>query len=411
MVLDLQTAISTPRSRYIHYRPDYNVSYFDYDRETQGLLLGLNPENNSNHDCVVSVLPDEPSSEDTVIAANDRDEGEGYSGAHRAQYCFSGFRPVSAFQSPLSSIHVNPATRTLVTTSTGDKQPPSVQISQLVDPIHAQRSQPLDSGMSSLFSTPNLTTIFCSAINPWTSSSSAENIAIGTSGGTGVVFFTSVDTVDVGRRNWRTAPSMKTYSDVLAVDWLGPHLMTAGLRDASVVLYDIRAQQGIKRMKHSGGVLALKRAAMDTQFVAAGMGSQLALYDLRALKVTDAAQEISRSNQGRGKSRRHHDKPKKYSPHLETVHMPVAQPLLKFEYANQFDMLGMDVCSELGLVAAAETGGYLRMSSLRSGRTVKRWKLSKKADEKIHCARFVQDERGVPRLMASCGPRLVELAW
>jgi hypothetical protein len=143
--------------------------------------------------------------------------------------------------------------------------------------------------MSSLFRPPNLTTIFCSAINPWLSSGNQENIAIGTSGGSGVVRFGSANFPDTGSRNWRRLPAMKTYSDVLAVDWLDPNMLAAGLRDASVVLYDIRVQQGIKRMKHTGGVIGLKRADENSRFVVAGMGAQLALYDLRALRETDAA--------------------------------------------------------------------------------------------------------------------------
>jgi hypothetical protein len=95
---------------------------------------------------------------------------------------------------------------------------------------------------------------------------------------------------------------------------------------------------------------------------------------------------------------------------METENMPVAQPVLRFEYDNAYDMLGMDVCAELGMVAAAETGGYMRMSSTRTGKTTKRWKLSKTEDEKIRCVRFVEDEVGVPKLMASCGSRIVELA-
>jgi hypothetical protein len=156
-------------------------------------------------------------------------------------------------------------------------------------------------------------------------------------------------------------------------------------------------------MKHSGGALSLKRADADTRFVVAGMGAQLALYDLRALRETDAGSGQGQARYGGGK----------YTAYRETQGMPVAQPVLKFEeYDNQYDMLGMDVCAELGIVAAAETGGYLRMSSLRTGRTVKKWRLSQSGDEKIGCVRFVEDGVcGAVKLMASCGPRIVELVW
>jgi hypothetical protein len=214
---------------------------------------------------------------------------------------------------------------------------------------------------------------------------------------------------------------MKTYSDVLALDWLSPHLLAAGLRDASVMLYDIRAQSGIKRMKHSGGITALCRADDDTGtlFLCAGMASQLALYDLRALRDTDAAgsynktQMIKTPHYAESQKRAYDRSAYKSIGSHETQDMPLAQPLIKFEYENAYDMLGLDVSPELGVVAAAETGGHLRLSSLRTGRTIKRWKLSQDAggENKIRCMKFVEDERGVPKLMASCGPRIVELAW
>ncbi|KIV98634.1 hypothetical protein, variant [Verruconis gallopava] len=405
VLLDLEDPGSA-RNLYVDYRSDFHISHFDYDPATRGMVLGMSPNNDFNYDSVVSVLPE------CFPATKSNDDVE--YGPENPVYTWSAVRPVSVFQSPLSSININPKTRTFVTASTGDRQPPTVQISQLVSPESAAPSQPLDSGISSLFRPPNLTTIFCTAINPWLSPDKEEHIAVGSGGGSGVNFFGAW--VDSGMRsqNWRPLPAMKTYSDVLALDWLGPNLLAAGLRDASVMLYDIRAQQGIKRMRHHGGVVGLKRADVDERFVVAGMESMMALYDLRALRTIDAGNLTGWSSADKRTAKaktRSLGFYRKQLSIMETEAMRIARPICMFEYQNDYDMLGMDVSSDLGIVAAAEEGGFLRLSNLRNAATIKRWKVSRKQDEKIRCVRFVEDERGVPKVVVSCGARIAEFSW
>jgi len=58
---------------------------------------------------------------------------------------------------------------------------------------------------------------------------------------------------------------------------------------------------------------------------------------------------------------------------------------------------------------------------LRSGETVKRVVVNDagarkkeslyELDDKIKCVRFVEDSAGVSKIMASCGARIVEMAW
>jgi WD40 repeat protein len=245
--------------------------------------------------------------------------------------------------------------------------------------------------------------IFCSAINPWPAT--REAIAIGMSAPTGVSVFTSPDDGMLRHKIWDQRQTQETNSDVLAVDWLSPNLLAAGLRDATVVLYDIRAQKGVERMKHSGGILNLKRADVDTRFVVAGMGAKMALYDLRALRKEDAPQ--FNSKQKREKS--HSKKAQGGVP--ETRYNGVAKPVVTFRYENQYHMMGMDVCAELGVVAAAEHGGWVRISSLRTGESIARWNVKQDEGDMVGDIRFIEDAMGVTKVLVSCRSRIVELSW
>ena len=109
-----------------------------------------------------------------------------------------------------------------------------------------------------------------------------------------------------------------------------------------------------------------------------------ATYDLRALREKDASLP--------------EESPAKF-----------AEPVVSFYYENQYDyMLGMDVSAELGIVAAAETGGMLRASSLMTGKTVKTWDIGDK-DNKVTSVKFAEDDTGITTILACCGPEVVEL--
>lgn len=388
-------------------RQEYTIQCFDYDAATHGLVVGVSQGPQSGFESVLSVLPDDdmvyPRHNDQ---ANDDDEVRSRRIPH---YSFSKLQPIQPAQSPISSINLNSRTRTLITTTSGDKYSPQVHITQLVDPGNAHSSQPLDNGMSSLFRPPNLTTIYTSRCNPWILASGYEHIAVAAS--TGIIGFIANST---GSRNWRSFVPMATDSDVLTLDWISPYVLAAGSRDATVVLYDMRVRDGIKRMKHSSAVIGLRRADCSSRFVVAGMENQMALYDMKMLRDSDVPEPSSPIIIKNGKKR-------SQGRLLPVEARKSALPLVRFEYNNVYDFLGMDVHAELGLVAAAESDGKIRISSMRTGETMKSFVVNEGTtrtgaslydlDDKIKCVRFVEDSMGVAKVMASCGPKIVEIAW
>jgi WD40 repeat protein len=315
--------------------------------------------------------------------------------APQLDYSLGDSKTICMMQSQISSLHLNSTTRTLITTSPGDSHLPAMHITRLLDPTQALSAGNLDGGILTQFRLTNTSTIFCSAINPWPNVQ--ETIAIGT-GGPGSIQLFHAATESPRVSGWRQEEGKSTGSDLLAIDWLSRNLLAAGLRDGTVALYDVRARQGVKRMRHSGGVLNLKRADRDTRFVCTGMGSKMALYDLRALREEDAVSTGPKKRRT-GKS--------KATPAQDHV----AKPVLTFQYDNEYDMLGMDICPEIGVVAAAESSGQIRISSLRTGKSVAVWKMSAEPGDRIGCVRFVEDGMGAPKLMASCGSKIVEMSW
>ena len=391
----------------------WEISELAWDSATKSVVWGA-----QNHDGIAAVTLAQRNSDDNTSR----------------KFAIEKCRPVTHFPSPVSSVNMNPKTRTLVMTTTGDKTPPIVHISQVQDPIPTNENVYIMDGACCSFKPHNVTTIFTSASNPWLSSSGQETIAIGTSHEVGIQVLTAHD-ANIHSRDWRLGKDYKTYSDVLAVDWLSPHLLAAGLRDASVILYDIRSQSGIKRMKHSGGIMNLKRADNGKRFVVAGMGGKMAMYDLRALRTQDALPrpQNTQTTPSGSKSRlapipgllpgwstgfpkpksKFHMRPKHETERIKTSAftslMQPAQPVVTFQYENQYDyMLGMDVSTELGVVVAAENGGRVRASSLMTGKTVKTWQIGKET-EKVTSLRVVDDADGVPTVLAGCGHKIYEL--
>lgn len=344
------------------------------------------------------------------------DDGESLTISHELpRYRQSQMKAASISPSAYSSLEYSPMTRTMVTTTTGDRDPPMVQIHTVFDNDNNRMPRQPTFELDNIvrYSPKDVTTIFSSAVNPWVTSSKQKTFAIGTSAETGITIFTATHDAVHAYTDWQPDGGMKTHSDVLTVDWLSPHLLAGGLRNGAVALYDIRAREGVRRMRHSAGILKLKRADMENRFVVAGMQGKMALYDLRALRESDATSTVdmgTRSNRSKDGMNNFDTNFGKNSRSRRPVplQLPAAAPVLTFKYENEIDMLGIDVNVELGMVAAAEHGGCLRVSSLLTGKTVKRWKIGS-ADEKVQCVRFVEDARGVVKIMVSCGCKILEL--
>jgi len=414
------------------------ISSFEYDSATKGLVVGIH----AAVDFLVSVLPNEEETQ--------RDEG--------LRYSFHNLRPMMHFHSSLSSMALSNQ-RTLLSTTVGGASRPKIYITNLIDPTFAERSQPLDGHCAVSIAPPNVPTIWCSATNPNTlpSSSEPQRLAIGTSNG--------ILIVQNERNMWRCSTPSEDLSDVLALDWLSPTLLAGGHRNRTITLYDARSQGSVNRFRHSGPVIALKRADNEHRLVVAGMDNEMGLYDLRMLNSTDSHDlneqrihdridrqttrefqayehaepwQLRRESQNHSRrqntptisynqqssegsnNKRKTKKRKRTLPTTSTLPKRTTA-VLKFPYENAYMYpLGLDVSAELGLVAGAEDDGSISIWSLRSGEKIRKLEMSNETErgcrrrgetEAVKCLRFGEDERGVARLLASRAGRIVEWAW
>jgi WD40 repeat protein len=357
---------------------------FEYDIETRGIVLGMHVEYPMRMDRLVSVLPDEDQ-------------------ASRPEYSYRNLMGLGIFHSTISSTCLT-SQRTFTTTSTGSRHPPQIFITNLLDPRCleiGEPRQPIDTPCSQQLEPPTDTTIWCSAASPSPSLKDPQYIALGMN--KGIVL---IDNDGKRSGTWMICHPSRWSSDVLTIDWMSPHVVTGGLRNGGIVLYDARSTSGIHRFTHSGPVVSLKTVEEGTRVVVAGMNNQMAMYDWRMLKEQSAT---SRWEMGSWA------KQNNTTPRATT-------PVMRFDYQNEFMYpLGFDVSAELGLVAAAEDDGNVSMWSLRNGEKVRKLDMSMmKAKSKeegvgvgemVKCLRFVEDENGPPRLMASKGDKIVEWAW
>ena len=281
-------------------------------------------------------------------------------------YCHT--KRIYPLNSRISSMNISPASRTLVTTTMGSSRPPIIHLTTHTDLT----------GISELYAPHDITTIWTSAPSP--SSAPTETIAVGTSN----ALLTLTRTSSAG---WTTAKPLGLPSDAQALTWLSPTTLALGLRNASIHLWDARSRGHRLCLVNRSAVTALRRADDATRLVVAGLRSELALLDLRMPRAEPTA---------RG--------PK-----------PPSLPVLTFDYANEANAaLGLDVQPELGLVAAGDENGAVRVYSLRTGETLREFVAEGGRDGerfRSHCVRFVEDERGEMRIMAALGKTVMEFAW
>lgn len=348
------------------YKPE--ISCFDYDAATGGLLIGASDR--LGQGTVMSLIP----------IANNADNGP--TPHQKPTENHLDVRALMAVKSDISSVNIAPSRAVVITSQGGNNTPPIVHLTRLLDPAEAENeSIPVDSGMSMQFRHPDITTIWCSAPNPWETSGN-DQIAIGTQ--------TSVINIH-GSGHWQTHPAIRTDSDVLALSWIAPHTLAAGLRSAEVRLWDSRSNGTSLRLRHRGVVTGIKSAGSEAQIVVDGLRSSLCMYDLRMVRA-----------------------PKK------TGSRP-SKALIEFASEDHQEMYptGFDVNPELGIVIAAGDKDWLSAYSLRSGKRLERWRISnelsldpsKREEGVTKCARFVETQQGAPEIMASFNSRIVKFAW
>jgi hypothetical protein len=389
---------ATARVGLMPVRAECEILNFNYDPDTEGLLLGISQNGTTELDQLVSVLPNDNTTWPPWFGTSSSDHDE----TSRTHYSFVKLRPMHHFQSNISSISLSPS-RTLVTTTMGSSYPASIHLTQLLDPGNAVSSQPLDTGISTLMRPLAVSSIWTASPNPhrtW----SDETVAVGTSNG--------LITLDNSSGTWRCSPLVETYSDVLALDWLSPTVLAAGLRDASIMLYDTRNRDSIKRLRHGAPVIGLKRADHESRLVVCGLSSCLAMYDLRM--VREAVSPITAKPAANNANQRKKHKNRWKRQPADFVGTSTSAPVLRFEYNNQYQHpLGFDVQTGLGLVAAAEETGDVQMYSMRTGEKIRKLEVASGGltGKQVKSLRFVEDVRGVQKIMAATGPKIVEYCW
>ena len=193
---------------------------------------------------------------------------------------------------------------------------------------------------------------------------------------------------------------IKTYSDVLSLEWMSPNTLAAGLRNSGILLIDDRSGTSVVRLRHTTSVTQLARVDnTGMKLVACGFPSSMAMYDLRMVK------EVVHSNaQGFMNER----KPEALQ-NLTPQKFKVSEPLFSFDYQNKKEMyLGFDICRPWGLLAAAQDDGGIRIYSLRTGRTLKELSIMNPLQTlaqqtPVRCVKFVDDYESGMRILASQG--------
>ena len=74
-------------------------------------------------------------------------------------------------------------------------------------------------------------------------------------------------------REWSTPPQDHA-SNVLAVSWLSPYLLSAGFRNGQVQVFDKRVQKHVATWQHPSAVANI-RSADAHRFVVAGLQDQV----------------------------------------------------------------------------------------------------------------------------------------
>ncbi|KAE9966644.1 hypothetical protein EG328_008791 [Venturia inaequalis] len=374
-----------------------HVQKFQYDSATQGIIMGTQTHGDSKPvHSLISILPSEDSSKG------------------RLKYSRHNLRPIMAFHCDISSVTLT-SQRTLITTTRGSYSLPEMHITTLLPPHSADRTQPLDGFPSVRLKPKEATTIWCSSSFPTSPDLTPETVALGTNLG--------ILLLDNRRSNWKSRETYKCNSDVLALSWLSPTLVTGGLRTGGVVIYDIRARGGIQRFSHPSPVINMNPINDGQRILIGGMANEMCLYDLRMLKEETKTIRVGEGHwtlddeDGWGGGTTGGDLSWR-KPFKKKVKSAI--PAVRFKYNNTVYPLGMDVSQELGLVAAGEEDGNIGIWSLNNGERVRtlctdrvdgRTGRAVEPRDFVKCLRFVEEEGVAPRLMASAGSKIIEWAW
>ncbi|KAF2810875.1 uncharacterized protein BDZ99DRAFT_462176 [Mytilinidion resinicola] len=280
--------------------------------------------------------------------------------------------------SEVSSMSICHHARTLVTTSMGSDRNACIHLSSLDHAV----------GISETFTPRESRTIWTAAPSPSSSDNHPPIVAVAESNAVRILTLSPAG-------GWQSSLGFETSTDARALAWLSPTTLAVGLRDGTVHLYDPRSGRTGLCLNHPRSIQNLRRADDPTRIVVSG--GQLLLYDLRmTMGRADIRTRRKRKRQNRG---------------LYTVRVP-SVPVLKFDHSfPPTDRQALDVHSELGLVAAGRDDASICLYSLKTGDLIKSFTPARTDFHHDSFLRFMDDERGVPKIMSTRGQDIVELAW
>ncbi|TKA65656.1 hypothetical protein B0A49_07838 [Cryomyces minteri] len=318
-------------------------------------------------------------------------------------------------QTDIASVNISRTRTVILTTTGGGNRAPEVHLVHLLDPRFTTLHRPIVSDRATVFTSQDpfvndsMWGNAPTAPNPFMASNSTDLIAVG--GPQGMTLLT----LD-GSNSWQCEATLQTSSAILALDWLSPTTLAAGLRNSSVMLWDSRSRGHTARLQHPGAVFGLKRADQESRLVVCGLRNSMALYDLRMVRDSPSASQ-PRAKHGSKQAR-----------------SPASAPVFAFSYANEHHLSrGFDVCPDAGLVAAADRDNVVQLYSLHTGDSIKRHgqaegtcaddgprflegaelthRLERKPQSDIRCVRFIEDVLGRWKVLANKDRRIVQYSW
>ncbi|KAF2280492.1 uncharacterized protein EI97DRAFT_464431 [Westerdykella ornata] len=322
---------------------------------------------------------------------------------HDLKEAFPGIRfpadTIARMTSPVSSLNFLPASRALVITTSGSDRPPVVY---LTDP---ETDGPY---VGEQFTPRHCTSIWGASPRPdFSVSETGRSVpatateAVAVAASSNLQLYTRAQS---GR--WECEVLRKSTSDILALTWLSDTAIAMGQRDGKILIYDTRAHGSAHILSHSAPISHLRRADDFTRIVCAGLFNTLCTYDMRASKPPVRPEHIP-VTKWRGRN----------------GHPFVgSQCITKFrEYRNKDVLeLGMDVHSRLGLVAAANEYGSLKVWNMYTGALIKK-RLNADYEEprlgetnaaaRMRCVRFLEDADGDVSLWANVDAGVTRFEW
>ncbi|OJD23354.1 hypothetical protein ACJ73_05291 [Blastomyces percursus] len=212
-----------------------------------------------------------------------------------------------------------------------------VSTSRLTNPLDGRSATQFVVDTATTFCYPG-SMVWCSAPCP----SATESIfAVGKS--SNLLLITGIDS------HWNTQTvRMPNTADIMAVEWLTPRVVMAGMTNSLVQFYDLRSQDTATRLQHPHGVYKIRKVD-EWRIVVAGAKKTLHMYDLRygPSGITTRPQ------------------PNK-STHIST------QPYLSFHgYENDhISHDELDISPETGLLACTSPSNKIQLFSLNTGKLI-----------------------------------------